>query len=159
MDKSEFDTTVFARGIGMSRSHLNVKIKVLTGFATSEFIRHMRLKHAAQLIKADHGNISEIAYQVERWYRFVTGQANRMERARERDVVEIMACGLRQRPILPPARHAAIDETPVSLQTNIRSDAGALHDARAESFNQDIRIFKQSKQNFDAIGRLQIYCD
>ncbi len=64
LDNSQFDTVTFARGIGMSRSHLNAKLKALTGFATREFIRNMRLKHAAQLLKKHHGNISEIAYEV-----------------------------------------------------------------------------------------------
>jgi signal transduction histidine kinase/ligand-binding sensor domain-containing protein/AraC-like DNA-binding protein/AmiR/NasT family two-component response regulator len=60
----DFDTHSFARKIGISRSHLNVKLKSLTGLATREFIREMRLKHAARLISANHATISEIAYQV-----------------------------------------------------------------------------------------------
>jgi signal transduction histidine kinase/AraC-like DNA-binding protein len=64
MDNGELDTIFFAREFGMSRSHLNAKLKALTGFATREFISHMRLKQAAKLIEANHGSISEIAYMV-----------------------------------------------------------------------------------------------
>jgi len=64
MDNDAFDTAVFAREIGMSRGHLNAKFKALTGFASREFIRSMRLKRAAQLIQNQAGNITEIAFQV-----------------------------------------------------------------------------------------------
>jgi signal transduction histidine kinase/ligand-binding sensor domain-containing protein/CheY-like chemotaxis protein len=64
MPVSDFNTAVFAREIGMSRSHLNAKMKALTGLATHEFIRSMRLKRAAQLLKQKCGNIADIAYQV-----------------------------------------------------------------------------------------------
>jgi DNA-binding response OmpR family regulator len=64
MECSDYDTTALARDVGISRSHLNFKLKALTGFATREFIRHMRLKKAAQLLEANHGNVAEIAFKV-----------------------------------------------------------------------------------------------
>jgi AraC-like DNA-binding protein len=64
LGNSEFNSTSLAREIGLSRYHLNVKLKALTGLVTRDFIRNMRLKYAAKLIKRGHGNIAEIAYQV-----------------------------------------------------------------------------------------------
>ena len=61
---SQFDTRQMASEIGMSRSLLNMKLKVITGFATGEFIRNLRLKRAANLIEQDFGNIAQIAYEV-----------------------------------------------------------------------------------------------
>jgi DNA-binding response OmpR family regulator/two-component sensor histidine kinase len=60
----QFDTTKLAAEIGMSRGHLNVKLRALTGFASREFIRALRLKRAAQLIEQRSGTVSEIAYEV-----------------------------------------------------------------------------------------------
>ena len=64
MDTEEFNTTTLAREIAMSRGHLNAKLRALTGFASREFIRALRLKRAAQLMQQQSGTISEIAYQV-----------------------------------------------------------------------------------------------
>ncbi len=61
---SEFGPDAFAREVGMSRMQLHRKLTALTGKATTDFIRTMRLKRAAQLLEARAGNVSEIAYQV-----------------------------------------------------------------------------------------------
>ncbi len=64
MDVSDFSVEDFVKAVGMSRTNLHRKLKALTGLSTTEFIRSIRLKRAAQLIKDNVGNISEIAYQV-----------------------------------------------------------------------------------------------
>lgn len=43
---------------------LHRKLKAITGFSTTEFIRNERLKLAVNLLKDSDLNISEIAYQV-----------------------------------------------------------------------------------------------
>jgi DNA-binding response OmpR family regulator len=62
--ESGFGTETFGREIGLSRSHLNHKLRTLTGQSTHQFIRTLRLKRAAQLLKCHTGNVSEIAYEV-----------------------------------------------------------------------------------------------
>jgi len=62
--ESDFSTENFAREIGMSRMHLNRKLQALTNQSTHEFIRLLRLKRAAQLLKQTTGSVSEIAYMV-----------------------------------------------------------------------------------------------
>lgn len=64
MDDPAFDTIQFAREMGMSRSNLNLKLKALTDLSTRMFIRHVRLKRAAQLLFQRAGNVSEICYAV-----------------------------------------------------------------------------------------------
>ncbi len=60
----EFDTKQMALEMGVSRSLLHMKLKAITGFATREFIRNLRLKRAARLIERNFGNIAQIAYEV-----------------------------------------------------------------------------------------------
>jgi signal transduction histidine kinase/DNA-binding response OmpR family regulator len=61
---ADFTAEQFAIEVGLSRPVLYRKLRGLTGQTISEFIRSIRLKRAAQLIKQKNGNISEIAYQV-----------------------------------------------------------------------------------------------
>ncbi len=49
--------------VGYSRPQLYRKLQALTGHSPSELIRELRLKKAAQLLKNNTGNVSEIAYQ------------------------------------------------------------------------------------------------
>ncbi|WP_350285777.1 response regulator [uncultured Croceitalea sp.] len=60
----DFGATLFSDEIGLSRMHLHRKLKALTGFSTTEFIRNQRLKMAAQLLKDGGVNISEVGYTV-----------------------------------------------------------------------------------------------
>jgi AraC-like DNA-binding protein len=48
----------------MSRSQLHRKLKALTDQSSSEFIRNIRLKRAAELIKKKFGNTAEVSYEV-----------------------------------------------------------------------------------------------
>jgi signal transduction histidine kinase/DNA-binding response OmpR family regulator len=59
-----FNTTIFAEEIALSRVQLFRKLKSLTGKSVSEFIRHYRLNHAAELLSNNQGNVTEIAYRV-----------------------------------------------------------------------------------------------
>jgi DNA-binding response OmpR family regulator len=61
---AEFDAETFAAELSVSRSMLHRKLRGLAGQSTTEFIRTIRLKRAAQLIQKNAGSISEIAYQV-----------------------------------------------------------------------------------------------
>lgn len=59
-----FDFEHFAADMGTSKSTLHRKLKSLTGMSPGEFIRNVRLKHAAKLLLCNAGNVSEIAYTV-----------------------------------------------------------------------------------------------
>jgi ligand-binding sensor domain-containing protein/signal transduction histidine kinase/DNA-binding response OmpR family regulator len=60
----DFDVNRLAQEIGMSLPVMYKKIKALTDLKVNEFIKSIRLKKAAQLLKANNGNITEIAYSV-----------------------------------------------------------------------------------------------
>ena len=50
--------------INLSRSQLHRKLKALTGLSSTEFVRTIRLKRAAQLLEQHHGTIAETVYAV-----------------------------------------------------------------------------------------------
>ena len=63
MSEAEFSATDFCEGINMSRAQVHRKLKALTDQSVTEFIRCIRLKRAAQLLKQNAATVSEIAYQ------------------------------------------------------------------------------------------------
>ena len=64
MDNPELNVEMLAEQIGLSRVQLHRKLKELTGIPTGEFIRNIRLKQAAALLKERKVNISQVAYMV-----------------------------------------------------------------------------------------------
>jgi signal transduction histidine kinase/AraC-like DNA-binding protein len=60
----EFDVSKMTEQMAMSRMQLFRKLKALTNQNPSEFIRTIRLKRAAQLIRKKFGNVAEITYEV-----------------------------------------------------------------------------------------------
>jgi len=59
-----FDFDQFAIDMATSKSTLYRKLKSLTDLSPVEFIRNIRLKHAAQMLTNNTGNISDIAFAV-----------------------------------------------------------------------------------------------
>ena len=53
-----------SKEVAMSRSSLHKKLKSLSGHVPNEFIRLVRLKHAAKLLLTNDYNISEIGFMV-----------------------------------------------------------------------------------------------
>ena len=64
MARSDLSVEELSRELGMSRAHLYKKLLQITGKTPIEFIRIIRLKRAAQLLRESQQNISEIAFQV-----------------------------------------------------------------------------------------------
>lgn len=63
IDKPELSVEEMSSSLGMSRVRLYKKIKQITGKTPIEFIRVIRLKRAAQLLRESQLNVSEIAYR------------------------------------------------------------------------------------------------
>jgi AraC-like DNA-binding protein len=64
LSKSLFGVEDLGKEIGMSRSQVHRKLKALTNQSATAFIRNYRLHRAADLLRQEAGNITEIAYQV-----------------------------------------------------------------------------------------------
>jgi signal transduction histidine kinase/ligand-binding sensor domain-containing protein/DNA-binding response OmpR family regulator len=60
----DFTVEELARELSMSRVHLYKKLQALTGKSPLEFIRTLRLQHAAQLLEKSQLTVSEVAYKV-----------------------------------------------------------------------------------------------
>jgi AraC-like DNA-binding protein len=61
---SELDIEAFSLKVGVSRMQLYRKLHALTDMTVKEFIRHIRLKRASQLLAQQKMNVSEVAYEV-----------------------------------------------------------------------------------------------
>ncbi|UCH95008.1 MAG: response regulator [Candidatus Aminicenantes bacterium] len=64
LSDSEFNVEKLGKKLYMSRATLYRKIMALTGESPLQFIRSYRLKRAAQLLKANFGNVTEVAVEV-----------------------------------------------------------------------------------------------
>ncbi len=64
MSDANFNVSELVKKMSVSRTLLHMKLRELTGQSTSEFIRTIRLKQAAKLLKQGELNVSEVTYQV-----------------------------------------------------------------------------------------------
>jgi signal transduction histidine kinase/DNA-binding response OmpR family regulator len=64
LDNDQFGVDELGRKMAMSRSQVHRKLKALTDQSATTFIRNYRLHRAANLLKQDAGNVTEIAFQV-----------------------------------------------------------------------------------------------
>lgn len=62
--EAQFSVEDLSRELGMSRVYLYKKLLAITGKSPIEFIRIIRLKRGAQLLRESQMNIAEIAYEV-----------------------------------------------------------------------------------------------
>lgn len=64
IENYEFNVIQFAKDLAVSRPLLFTKLKALTGQTPNNFVKTIRLKRAAQLLKTQKLNVSEVAYKV-----------------------------------------------------------------------------------------------
>lgn len=64
LDNTDFGPTQLCKAMGMSRSHLHLKIKALTNRSTSIFIRTIRLHKAKEILAQGELNITQVAFEV-----------------------------------------------------------------------------------------------
>lgn len=64
LDNPELSVDILCKELGLSRTHLNRKMKELTGESPASYIRQIRLQKSARLLKTKSLTISEIAFTV-----------------------------------------------------------------------------------------------
>jgi DNA-binding response OmpR family regulator len=64
IENPDYSVDDLATDVGMSRGHLYRKLVAITGKSPVEFIRIIRLKRAAQLLKQSQLTVNEVAYMV-----------------------------------------------------------------------------------------------
>ena len=62
LSDSDFTVEIFQREMAMSRMQLHRKLKALTNFSASEFVRDFRLQRAAELLSNNGINVAEAGY-------------------------------------------------------------------------------------------------
>lgn len=64
ISSTDFSVEHLGRELGISRAYLYKKVVALTGKSPLEFIRSIRMQHAAQLLEKSQLTVAEVAYQV-----------------------------------------------------------------------------------------------
>ncbi len=64
LNNSMLSVEMLTQEVGMSRTHLHRRIKSMTGLTPSDFIRSIRLRQAAELLKNKDLTITQVAYSV-----------------------------------------------------------------------------------------------
>ena len=105
-----------------------------------------------------HRAAAEIAEQVERRRRRLS-RADRVQRAGERDVVDVVAGGLGERPALAPAGDAPEHQLGIARQADLGPEAEALHHAGAEALDQRVGAVDQLERGRRRFRLLQVERD
>ena len=59
----DFRVDAFAKELNISRMHLHRKLKQAVGQSAREFIRHIRLKYAFDLLQQEDQSVTQICYE------------------------------------------------------------------------------------------------
>ena len=111
---------------------------------------------AYQAVREEHPAAAEIADQVERRHRLAAGFADRVQGARQSDVVDVVTRRVRNRAFLAPPRHASIDQPFVARHAVVGAESQTLRDTGPEPFEQAIRGFHQLQDKLDAFRLFQV---
>jgi hypothetical protein len=97
-----------------------------------------------------------VADEIQRWNGRAAHRPDHVERAGQRDVIDVVAGGLRQWPFLTPPSGAAIDQRRPPRQALCRTDAEALHHARPEALDHHVRLRRKREKTYPSQGVLEI---
>ena len=100
-----------------------------------------------------------VAHQVQWRHGFATCFADRVQRAGQCDVVQVVARRMRQRALLAEAGHTAIHKTGVMFVAGRGAKAQPFGHTRAKSLDQHIGAGHQLHQGSNPAGRLKVQCD
>ena len=79
-----------------------------------------------------------------------------VEDAAQRDVVEIVARGLRERAVLAPAGEAAEHQARIAGEAHVGTEAEALHHAGAEALDQPVALLDEPQHHLDRTRLLEV---
>ena len=106
-----------------------------------------------------HAAAAEIADQVERRNGLLALFTDRVQRADEADVVDVVTGGLGEGAFLTPTGHAPVDQAFVAGHARFGADAESLGHAGPEAFEEPIGGFAELEDDFDTLGCLQVHGD
>ncbi|EED99760.1 hypothetical protein BURMUCGD1_1782 [Burkholderia multivorans CGD1] len=98
-----------------------------------------RFEHSTQHAEREkHRPTAIVADKVQRRNRSTTSGADCRQRARQRNVVDVVAGGWRKRAVLPPPRHATVNEAGIKRATDVGTDPEPFHDTRPVAFQDNV---------------------
>ncbi len=104
----------------------------------------------------EHRAAAHVADERGRDHRRFARPAGQRHRARQRDVVDVVAGRLRKRAMLAPTGDPSIDELRVACRHGIGAESQALHHAGAKAFDQHVGAFDQRPGHLAAALAFQI---
>ena len=104
----------------------------------------------------EHAAAAEIAHGVDRGSRLLARAAIAVQRARQRDIVDVVPGKRRVGTGLAPSSHAAIDQLRIVGEQDVRAEAQPLHHTGTEAFDQPVGCADEFADPGNAIGRLEI---
>ena len=137
---------------GRAVHHRGVDHLALAGFLRLDDAR----EHAERQIERP---AAEIADHAERDRRRLALAAHGVERAGQRDVVQVVARGIGERALLAPAGDAAVDEARIAREARVGPEPEALGDAGAKTFDQRVGALDELQHELDGFGPLQVELD
>src|SRR6266496_5975396 len=107
------------------------------GIDDLSFLRRSRFENRTDNAEREHEPAAaHVADERRRRPRLSAWWRAERERAGECEVVDVVARRVGERPCLAPARHAPVDELGIARETDVGTEAVALHDAWAEPLDQ-----------------------
>ncbi len=106
-----------------------------------------------------HAAAAKIGDEIQWRNRLAAAFADQVQRAGEREVIDVVPRRMRERSGLAPARHAPVDELRIARETDVRPHAETLGDAGPEAFDQRIRAVDEPQQRRDSRRALQVERD
>ena len=106
-----------------------------------------------------HPPAAEIAHGIDREGRLLALAAIGMKRARQRDVIDVMARQRRHRSVLAPAGHSTDHQFGIDRQQHVRANPHPFNHTRTIAFDQRIGGFDQILQMLDRRRILEVQLD
>ena len=114
------------------------------------------VERAQHTERQQHRTATEIADIVERRHRRLARTPDGVQRTGDRDVVDVVPGDLRQRPVLAPAGHAAVNKTRIARVAFGRPQPEPLHDTGAKAFDQHVGIRHDVEHLLRCASRAQV---
>ena len=94
--------------------------------------------------------------EVERRNRFLSGTADEVQCAAQRNVVEVVTGSVGQRTLLSPTGDASVHQSRVALEASVRSESKTLRDTRSKTLEQSVGGFDQAQDGVNGARILQV---
>ncbi len=102
---------------------------------------------------------AEVADEVDRHLGWSAGPADGVQGAGDGDVADVVTGRLRERAVLAPAGHPAVDEPRVAGETVVGAEAEPLGDAGAVALEEDVGLLDEGERGREPVGVLEVEDD